>query len=158
VDYSAVRLDESLIVRARGADIQLYRHRSYVSLSKRSYSCRVMYSNILFMASGGVATVHRLHLELRSRTACRGSSINGAVLFCKTDVTRVRFVARVRDFIARDKLADAARLSSCTLRLCRANKHGFCATFPVSRSSSTNTVLKWRNCSISNLFSALMYV
>ena len=147
MDYSAVRLDESLIVRARGADIQLYRHRSYVSLSKRSYSCRVMYSNILFMASGGVATVHRLHLELR--TACRGSSINGAVLSCKTDVTRVRFVARVRDFIARDKLADAVRLSSCTLRLCRVNKHGFCATFPVSRSSSTNTVLKWRNCSIS---------
>ena len=125
MDYSAVRLDESLIVRARGADIQLYRHRSYLSLSKRSYSCRVMYSNILFMASGGVATVHRLHLELR--TACRGSSINGAVLFYKTDVTRVRFcrtsarlhrarqtrrrcdcrVARCYDFVAQTNTASA---------------------------------------------------
>jgi len=35
------------------------------------------------------------------------------------------------------------RLSSCTLRLCRVNKHGFCTTFPFSRSSFTNTVSKW---------------
>jgi len=34
--------------------------------------------------------------------------------------------------LSRDKVADAVtlRLSSCTLRLCRLNKHGFCTTFP----------------------------
>ena len=50
------------------------------------------------------------------------------------------------------------RLSSCTLRLCRVNKHGFCTTFPVSRSSFTNTVPKWWNCSISNLFWTLRLI
>jgi len=40
------------------------------------------------------------------------------------------------------------RLSSCMLRLCCINKHGFCTTFPVSRSSFTDTVPKWWNCSI----------
>ena len=44
------------------------------------------------------------------------------------------FVARVRDKVA--------RLSSCTLRLRRINKHGFCTTFPVSRYSFTNTIPK----------------
>jgi len=32
------------------------------------------------------------------------------------------------------------------------NKRGFCTTFPVSWSSFTNTVPKWRNCSISIFF------
>jgi len=36
-------------------------------------------------------------------------------------------VAPVRDCIT---LADAVRLSGCAPRLCRINKHGFCATFP----------------------------
>jgi len=51
------------------------------------------------------------------------------------------------------------RLSSCTLRLRRVNKHGFCANFPASRSSfTTNTAPKWRNCSISNLFLTLRLI
>ena len=42
--------------------------------------------------------------------------------------------------------------------ICRVNKHGFCTTFPVSRSSFTNTVPKWWNCSISNLFWTLRLI
>jgi len=71
-----------------------------------------------------------------------------------------------RDFIARfchtsarlyrETKTQTLRLSSCTLRLCRINKHGFCATFSVSRSSFTNTVVpRWRLCTISNLSWAL---
>ena len=55
----------------------------------------------------------------------------------------------------RAKKSHTLRLSSCMLWLCRVNKHGFCTTFPVSRSSFTNRLPKWRNCSISNLFWAL---
>jgi len=54
-----------------------------------------------------------------------------------TDVTPTilsrDFVARVRDFIS----CDCRELQS--LRLCRVNKHGFCTTFPVSRSAFTST-------------------
>ena len=49
------------------------------------------------------------------------------------------------------------RLSSCTLRLCRINKHGFCTTFPVSLSFFTNTVSEWWNCFI-NLFWSLRLI
>ena len=64
------------------------------------------------------------------------------------------------DFIARFCRTSARlyRLSSCTLRLCRANKHGFCATFPVSRSCFTNTLPKWLNCSTSSLFWTLRLI
>ena len=54
--------------------------------------------------------------------------------------------------------SQSQRLSSCTLRLCRVNKHGFRTTFPVSRSSFTNTVPKWRNRFISNLFRTLRLI
>ena len=50
------------------------------------------------------------------------------------------------------------RLSSCKLRLCRTNEHGFCATFPASRSSFTNTLQKWWNCSICNFFWTLRLI
>jgi len=51
------------------------------------------------------------------------------------------------------------RLSSCTQRLRRTNKHGgFCANSPASRSSFTNTAPKWRNYSISNLFLTLRLI
>jgi len=49
-------------------------------------------------------------------------------------------------------------LSSCMLQLFRINKHSFCATFSVSLSSFTNTVPKWWNCSISNLFWTLRLI
>jgi len=49
--------------------------------------------------------------------------------------------------LSRAKVADAATVE-CTLRLCRINKHGFCTSFPVSLSSFTNSVPKWRNCAI----------
>ena len=38
------------------------------------------------------------------------------------------------------------------------NKHGLCTTFPVSRSSFANTVPKWWNCSMSNLFWTLRLI
>ena len=55
-------------------------------------------------------------------------------------------------------LSRTARLSSCTLRLRRINKHGFCTAFPVSRSTFTSTVPKWWNGSISNLFWTLRFI
>jgi len=79
----------------------------------------------------------------------------------KTDVTRAilsrDFVARVRDLYRATK-SQTVRLSSCTRRLCHINEHGFCATFPVSRSCFLNTVPKWWNCSISNLFWTLRLI
>jgi len=50
------------------------------------------------------------------------------------------------------------RPSGCMLRLCHVTKHGFCTTFPVSRSSFTNIVPKWRNFSISNRFLTLQLI
>ena len=38
------------------------------------------------------------------------------------------------------------------------NKHGLCTTFPVSRSCFANTVPKWWNCSMSNLFWTLRLI
>ena len=61
----------------------------------------------------------------------------------KTDVTRAIFFERP---------SQTLRLWSCTLWLCRINKHGFCTTFPISRSSFTNAVPKWWNCSIIESF------
>ena len=60
--------------------------------------------------------------------------------------------------LSRDKVADAAPVELQRLRLCRVNKHGFCTTFLVSRSSFTNTVPKWRNSTICNLSWALRLI
>ena len=66
-------------------------------------------------------------------------------------MSNLRFIVRFCRTSAR--LYHAMWLSSRMLRLdSRINKHCFCTTFPVSRSSFANTVPKWWNCSISNLF------
>ena len=67
-------------------------------------------------------------------------------------------ICRTSARLYRATKSQTLRLSSCTLRLCRINKHGFCTTFPVSRSSFTNTVPKWWNRSISNLFWTLRLI
>jgi len=53
------------------------------------------------------------------------------VACCVRPMSHLRFYRAI--------LLQTLRLSSCTLRLCRLNKHGFCTSFPVSRSSFTNT-------------------
>jgi len=64
-----------------------------------------------------------------------------------------RAILRTNARLYRATKSQTLRLSSRTLlRLCRVNKHGFCTSFPVSRSSFTNTLPKWWNFSISNLF------
>ena len=50
-----------------------------------------------------------------------------------------RFVARVRDFISRDKVADAATVKLHAATLPHKQKHGFCATFPFHDPPSTRS-------------------
>jgi len=72
------------------------------------------------------------------------------VACCVRPMSHLRFYRAI--------LLQTLPLSSCTLRLCRVNKHGFCTSFPVSRSSFTNTAAKLWHCSISNLFWTLRLI
>jgi len=80
----------------------------------------------------------------------------GSLLHIKTDVAHAIFVMWFCH--TRAWQSQTLPLSSCTLRLCRINKHGFSTIFPISPSSFTNTVPKWWNCSISNLFWTLRLI
>jgi len=56
---------------------------------------------------------------------------------------------------------DSRRCCHCRVACCdfvTKNKHGFSTIFPISPSSFTNTVPKWWNCSISNLFWTLRLI
>ena len=61
------------------------------------------------------------------------------LLLTKTDVTPA-LLSHECATLSRDKVAESQTLllSSCTLQLCRINKHGFCTTFPVSQAQFQN--------------------
>jgi len=64
---------------------------------------------------------------------------DASMIPCHTCDFNTRF-CRTTARLYRATKSQTLRLSSCMLRLCRVNKHGFCTTFPVSRFSFTNTV------------------
>jgi len=75
---------------------------------------------------GTDARVQLCIMESRSRSNCWDCIVRRRILLDRRNTCDLS-----RDFVARVSIkSQTLRLASCTLRLCRLNKHSFCTTFP----------------------------